>query len=101
MGRGCCTSFDNGDELFSLTFIDDPARAVQWVRPHPRVGVPKGELVYGVAAVEFLGVVHIVQMDVPPVAHDPFPRGHVEISRDLKEVATPTATSGWVISVNA
>lgn len=80
MDRGCCTGFAIGDELLSHTFIDDPAGAVQWVRPHPRVGVPKREPVYGVTAVELHGVVHIVQVDVPPVAHHPFPCGHMEVS---------------------
>ena len=76
--------------MLTLTFIDDPAGTVQWVRPHPREGVPKREPVYGVAAVEFLRVIHIVQVDVPPIAHNPLPRGHVEVSRDLEEQSTNT-----------
>lgn len=44
------------------------------------------------AAVEFLGVIHIIQVDVPPIAHHPFPRSNVEIARDLEEVsAIPSA----------
>lgn len=37
----------------------------------------------GVAGVKFLRNVHVVQMNVPPIAHYPFARRHVEVAGDL------------------